>query len=542
MPLEPQAKSRHRSTCHRHPAEPVTGFCALCLRERLAGIDSSAGSGGGDDQSGTSAASSSLHPEIRRCKSYAALKCGASSGVSEPRRKSCDVRDRHTLSRLFNLDDEESNGLNKGSNVESKNLGFSGVTVSVIESRVEVIDGGKNRVSQDALGQDEEAEEEQKTMKEHIELEYQSRKHNARDLKDIAGSFWLAASVFSQKLRKLKLNQRMKKLRRGRRGGGGGDSPPAEKLNARRTQSEVGDYGFGRRSCDTDPRISTDAYRVSFDDPSLSSDEPRASWDGYMIARTIPRLAPMLSVIENAMNRSECGVIEEQVNSINEIGTTSGRDYCSDSSSSQRRNSFDCSSSSRSSNKKTVALEVDEMKSMSNVKVSPRNIVVTDRDAKELDLNSLKYEHSEGFESACKDAKKLVTWRKAWKILGFMHKPVETKCGKVEGNGISHTMEDCSEEQNGVANGVVNGASSEKLGRSGSCVGSRSSQQMIGSYNRSLSVAENRDTAKKGRDESALDRNLSTNYSPSNFDNGLLRFHLTPSWSCPRKSGRSKAK
>ncbi|GFZ19895.1 hypothetical protein Acr_28g0006000 [Actinidia rufa] len=420
-------------------------------------------------------------------------KCGASSGVSEPRRKSCDVRGRNTLSRLFNLDDEESNALNRGFNVESKNLGFSEVTDSVIESRV--VDGGSIMVSEDALVQDEEAEEEQKTMKEHIELEYQSRKHNARDLKDIAGSFWLAASVFSQKLRKLKLSQRMKK------------------------PSWLRPWRF-------------------------SLDEPRASWDGYMIARTIPRLVPMLSVIENAMNRSEYGVIEEQVNSINENGTTSGRDYCSDSSSSQRRNSFDYSSSSRSSNKKTVALEVDEMKSISNVK---------------------------GFESACKDAKKLGKWRKMWKILGFMHKPVETKYGKVEGNGVGGTM-------NGEANGVGNGASSEKLVWSGNCVGSRSSQQMIGSYNRSLSVAENRDTAKKGRDESSsertrkssqqmigsynrslsvaenrdtakkgrdessLERTRSTNYSSSNFDNGLLRFHLTPSWSRRRNSGRGRLK
>ncbi|XP_057483017.1 protein OCTOPUS-like [Actinidia eriantha] len=530
MPFEPQVKSRRRSTCHRHPAEPVTGFCALCLRERLASLDSSAGIVGGDGQSGTSAASSSLQPELRRCKSYAAGKCGASSGVSEPWRKSCDVRGLNTLSRLFNLDDEESNGLNSGFNVESKNVGFSGVTDSVIESRV--VDGGSIRVSEDALVQDEEAEEEQKTMKEHIELEYQSRKHNARDLKDIAGSFWHAASVFSKKLRKLKLSQRMKKPRGCVHGGGGVDSPPAEKLNGRRTQSEVGDYGFARRSCDTDPRFSIDTYRVSFDDPRFSLDEPRASWDGYMIARTIPRLAPMLSVIENAMNRSEYGVIEEQVNSINENGTTSGRDYCSDSSSSQRRNSFDYSSSSRSSNKKTVALEVDEMKSISNVKVSPRTIIVTDRDAKDLDLNSLNYDHPEGFESACKDAKKLGKWRKMWKILGFMHKPVETKYGKVEGNGVGGTM-------NGEANGVGNGASSEKLVWSGNCVGSRSSQQMIGSYNRSLSVAENRDTAKKGRDESSLERTRSTNYSPSNFDNGLLRFHLTPSWS-RRNSGRGR--
>lgn len=35
----------------------------------------------------------------------------------------------------------------------------------------------------------------------------------------------------------------------------------------RETQSEIADYGFGRRSCDIDPRFSLDAGRISFDDP-----------------------------------------------------------------------------------------------------------------------------------------------------------------------------------------------------------------------------------------------------------------------------------
>ncbi|OVA10358.1 Uncharacterized protein family UPF0503 [Macleaya cordata] len=35
----PQLPPHRLSTCERHPEQPVTGFCASCLRERLAGLD-----------------------------------------------------------------------------------------------------------------------------------------------------------------------------------------------------------------------------------------------------------------------------------------------------------------------------------------------------------------------------------------------------------------------------------------------------------------------------------------------------------------------
>ena len=75
-----------------------------------------------------------------------------------------------------------------------------------------------------------------------------------------------------------------------------------EKPSVRRlrdTQSEIGKYGFGRRSCDTDPRLSVDVARLSVDDARYSFDEPRAFWDGYLIGKTCPRLAPLVSVIED---------------------------------------------------------------------------------------------------------------------------------------------------------------------------------------------------------------------------------------------------
>lgn len=524
-------KPRRLSTCHRHPAEPVTGFCALCLRDRLSGLDSPSSS----SAAAADAASSSFQPELRRCKSHAAGKRGASSSTAlEPRRKSCDDRTRknNSLWNLFSLDDKE-NGVNSCSNVESKNLGLDGVTESVIERGDDIRVSGEENVN-DNEGKDEEAvEEETKTMKEHIELEWKSVKHNRKDLKDIAGNILVAASVFSKRLRKWRVKQTAKK----ETNGVVGDLLPTEKVTRKmkEKQTEGGDYTYGRRSCDTEPRFSLDVNRIALDDhPRFSLDEPRASWDGYMIARTIPRLAPMLSVIENAI--------------VNENETTSGgsghtRDYGSDSSSSHRQNSFDCSSSGKSSSKKTVAVEVDEMKSI--------KFVVTDRD-------SGGDEDRESFESGCKNAdpngfKKSGKWRKGWSILGLMHRRQEEKCGGVEGDGNGYTVGDCGEKQNGEANGVViNGDSSSKDEANGAVIDGDCSGRLVRSgsvsysshkvvYHRSLSVAETRDYGKKSREESGLERNRNaTMYSPSNLESGLLRFHLTPSWSHRKKSGRSR--
>ncbi|KMT12604.1 hypothetical protein BVRB_5g098430 [Beta vulgaris subsp. vulgaris] len=100
-------------------------------------------------------------------------------------------------------------------------------------------------------------------MKDHIDLDSQIKKVGSKDLKELAGSFWSAASVFSKKVRawtrKNNINQKMKKHMSGshtiqvsgKKGNAG--------RNYRDTQSEIADYGFGRRSCDTDPRFSVDA-------------------------------------------------------------------------------------------------------------------------------------------------------------------------------------------------------------------------------------------------------------------------------------------
>ncbi|KAK1426960.1 hypothetical protein QVD17_15642 [Tagetes erecta] len=89
--------------------------------------------------------------------------------------------------------------------------------------------------------------------------------------------------------------QNLRKWRRKRVNGNGVVSTLSpEKRGSRRhreTQSEIGEYGFGRGSCDLGPRFSLDAGRVSFEDP-------RGSWDGYVIGRSFPKLPPIVGDVK----------------------------------------------------------------------------------------------------------------------------------------------------------------------------------------------------------------------------------------------------
>ncbi|XP_043702310.1 protein OCTOPUS-like [Telopea speciosissima] len=658
MNLEPQLQ--RFTTCDRHPEENFTGFCPSCLCERLEGLEPATRRGKNNPSAsssnstavsalkaifkGSSAAaagdngvgnhrnkpSSSFFPELRRCKSFSGGKGEGFSGVFEPQRKSCDVRGRSTLSTLFNLDDERKTDNNNNRNkeglvwggeveVETRNLGFSGVGGPVFESRegeeeetdeeirvseepaapnvnnfvvaeervpeIEEEEEEEEEVEEEEDQQDEPVvEEDVKTMKDHIDLDAQSKKPPGRDLKEIAGSFWLAASVFSKKLQKWRRKQKMKK-----RGGDCGSSTAmrAEKPSGRHyreTQSEIADYGFGRRSCDTDPRFSLDAGRMSFDDPRHSWDEPRASWDGYLISRTLPRLPPMLSVVEDVpapVRRADNLIpVEEQprYSTANEDDTTPGgsaqtRDYYSDSSSSQKRKSLDRSNSIRKMAAAVVA-EVDETKSVSNSKVSPATIDylhgtklhVTDRDLKDLNsnsnTNSLRDDCSESFESAFRDAtsvvgrlerkgsKKSRRWSKAWNIWAFIQRRNGSKDDDDErycrGNVVERSLSESWRELGRDANGDARGALNGKVFRCNSSVSSRSSfsNGVGGSLGGSLrrSGRESNGNGKK-RDDFVLERNRSARFSPNNLDNGLLRFYLAPlSGSRRNGSGNSRSK
>ncbi|XP_050380508.1 protein OCTOPUS [Argentina anserina] len=469
----------------------------------------------------------SFLPELRRTKSFSASNNQGFSGVFEPQRKSCDVRGRSTLWCLFNQDDGRNpNNKDKPTwgaagpeievdprNVAGPSSSFRGPVVfeskeeeeqdedededeeeeqskndgggrisdepnagNVIEIRVPEIveEEEEDEIQQQQLNQRQQSEpvqfeeDEIKPMKDHLDLDGQTKKK-------IAGSFWSAASVFSKKLQKWRQKQKLKK----RRNGGGSATLPVEKpigRQFRETQSEIADYGFGRRSCDTDPRfsldagrMSLDAGRMSFDDPRYSFDEPRASWDGYLIGRSFQRMPTMLSVVEDApvvVSRIDAHIpVEEPMNSINEEdpvpgGSVQTQNYYTDSSS-RRRKSLDRSNSIRKTAAAVVA-EIDEMKSGSNSKVSPTTtntaaaeylhggpkLVIPDRDS---NSNSLRDDCSETFEMAFrggdpvirggdsvyrsgdsasvvgngerKDCKqKSRRWSKAWNIWSFIHR------------------------------------------------------------------------------------------------------------------------
>lgn len=459
LPPPPQPPQPHRSStsCGRHSDEQFTGFCPSCLCERLAVLDLSAGAstaGSGARKSASSAlkslfkpsndagrpssSSTSFLPELRRTKSFSGRNNDGFSGAFEPQRKSCDVRGRSTLFSLFSQHDHEkrsgSNPNPNPSNNYAINLGVYDPIVTnskqndavehlvVEEEEEEFLDSIVNGDDEDEIQEvrDEivaeisgenvqeivEEEEERtrvlKTMKDHIDLDSQNKiKMGSKDLKELAGSFWTAASVFSKKLKawRTKKNNHNHKMKKHN-----GMMMMSGKKNTRDTQSEIADYGYGRRSCDTDPRLSfdvgrfsvdagrfsVDAGRVSFDNdnPRCSFDEPpRASWDGgyysSMNGRTaFPRMVippPMVSVVEDpnpkpplvVVSRKDAQIpVEEPRRSSVSIngedcgfvpgGATQTKDYYSDSSS-KRRKSLDRSSSIRKTAASVVA-DMDELK------------------------------------------------------------------------------------------------------------------------------------------------------------------------------------
>ncbi|XP_077216439.1 protein OCTOPUS-like [Tasmannia lanceolata] len=586
-PPPPLPPSRFTS-CDRHPDEPVTGFCASCLRERLAGLDpatrpqtssSSASSfaikaifkGISDTKTrplASSSSSSSFLAELRRSKSFSGRKAEGFSGIFEPQRKSCDVRVRNTLWSLFHLDDEVKREKEVWGEieVETRNLGLEEGEEEEIRVSETVVAEELEEIEEE----EEEVEEEVKTMKDHIDLDSQNKKTPAveksastRDLKEIAGNFLF--SVFSKRLQKWRRKQKMKKQNGGNSVASGSvkevGRPEASSRRFRETQSEVADYGYGRRSCDTDPRFSLDAVRISFDDPRYSFDEPRASWDGYLIggrAPALPRLNPMLSVVEDVpvlVRRSDNQIPVEEVpprNSVNEDpmtpgGTVQTRDYYSDSSS-KRRRSFERSNSVR---KGAVGVDLGEMKSVSNSKVSPASmeffhrtkVLVPDRDLRDpnsiSNSNSLRDDCSESFGSVYRDgnvnarkgSKKSSRWSKAWSILGLIHwgggskDDDEKRFGR--NNVVERSLSESWPELRREENGDTKGAFNSKVLRSNSSVSARNSFSN-GTFGSIRSSKETNGHTKKRREEVMLERNRSARYSPSNLDNGLLRFYLTP--------------
>jgi hypothetical protein len=358
-----------------------------------------------------------------------------------------------------------------------------------------------------------------KTMKEHIDLELQSKKETHKDLRDIAGNL---ASVFTKKLQKWRQKQVKKRNAR---------DFLAMRINGlTESESEVGEYRLGRRSCDTEPRFSVDAGRMSVEASRISFDEPpRASWDGYLIARTIPRLTPMLSVVEEVMlstvDDNDKPVEDEHLHSIIEDETSSGGSGSghtnSDSSSSQRRSSFDRSSSVRSFNKKAINMESDEV-----AKDSPAKLVITEKELKDWRLSTLRDEQSQRFEGVRQNVRpvhsrttpnraiKSSRWRKVCSKWGLVDKPNDNKCSSFA--SIQNPVVDVSEEGQ-------NRNFPARFSRSSNCVGSRNSLPETSTKN----VAET---------------NGFKNSGFSHTDSGLLRLYLTPFKSYRlSKSGKPKS-
>ncbi|KAK9124413.1 hypothetical protein Sjap_014015 [Stephania japonica] len=399
-------------------------------------------------------------------------------------------------------------------------------------------------------------------MKDHIEQETQGKKAG-RDLKE---SFLFAASAFGRKWQNWRRKHKSNKKH------GGRDAISSTTMQVDKPYSEVADYGFGRRSCDTDPRFSLDAAaaRMSFDDPRYSWDEPRASWDGYLIGRTFPKMAPMVSVVEDApvlhVPRSDNQIpVEEPRISVSDTdilpgGSLQTRDYYSDSQ--RRRKSFERSNSMRKKSSGGIVAEVEDGKVVGNApnkEVSPPTstdqlvqgpkLLLTDKDNwRDSNSNSLREDYSGSLESAFKDSasvcggierkgsKKSRRWSKPWNIWALIYRRNGSKDeeeeryhrGNVVERSFSESWQELRREPNGDSKGAFN-----RVFRSNSSVSARHSFSSV------KSCAEANGNGKKRRDEFVLERNRSARYSPTNIDNGLLRFYLAPT---TRRNGSVKSK
>uniref|UniRef100_A0A7N0U490 Uncharacterized protein n=1 Tax=Kalanchoe fedtschenkoi TaxID=63787 RepID=A0A7N0U490_KALFE len=437
------------AACHRHPGEPVTGFCATCLSERLAGLDTTGVKA--VFEAGQSSNAGHGGAELSRSKSCSHGRGGFVGviGTVEPRRKSCDVRARNSLSSLLGIDNGDGDfGVGKGGGFVVVDEGVSGVALGemgeVGVSKIRVLDEeGETQIGGDG-------DEEWRTMKEHLDLECRSQKgaSKGRDFKNIAGRIWVAAaSGLSNKLQKWRQKQKARMPRNGNANGGVEvvNAMEAARMNVREAQSEVGDYGFGRLSCDTDPRYySIDVGRASVDCP------PRFSLDGYLMGRSwVHRPNQMVAVVEDD---DHC---VENVNIIkgNEIDKSPGgseqtRDYYGEDLTLTRRRRSLCRSSSR----RASSVEIDELRAISNARVSPATVglfhggkvLFTNNRVNMPSLSTIKTGRAEraepsdyasnGAPSIFEDEsnnkeqiKKVAGWRKAWTNWGLSKNQIESK-------------------------------------------------------------------------------------------------------------------
>ncbi|XP_062231532.1 protein OCTOPUS-like [Phragmites australis] len=622
LQMEPPPPPPLRSvstSCDLHPGETFTGFCAACLRERLSGLEASAAAAAAPGRKSTSAIrslftrpfaggapSGSGAPalsDLRRSKSFSCGRGGdalaAAAGADEPQRRSCDVRGRSTLWALFHQDDRERvrDGTAFGAFPASSSAAAAALAaevqpppppacvpevffeeeIAVAEESDEITTVLEPVLVVDTSGEMEteaNAAREVRAMKDHIDLESlqsQPKKPLPKDLKEIAGSFWLAASVFSKKWQKWRRKQKLKKQEASGSKAAAAAMPPPEKpykhsfLRRSRFRGEVGsEFAGGRRSCDTDPRFSLDAGRMSVDDVGFSWDEPRASWDGYLfgagtgigLGRAPPqasRLPPILSALED----SPAGIVERSDGQIPVEddsqpdpdpdanipgGSAQTRDYYMDSSS-RRRRSLDRSSSVHRSFEVSgpKPVPVAAPAAITNGKDSP--LVGSSEfyhfhhaedllDHHRFGTNSLVEDFSASLDAAFHGpAKKPRRWRKAWSLWGLIHRRAAGRRNGASDVADRAFSEPWPELRVRGYNGRMQRCNSNASARSSFS----SNSGGLGSSRRSCVDAYGNVNR---RQECALERNRSARYSPGHADNGMLRFYLTPMRSA---SGRRPA-